>query len=195
MVLHILLFVFYSFFHFSELSDNAETWIIKSSSSLLVHGSTNINSFTCTVASYGKTDTLSFIPPSGKQNIYRVHSVLHVPVKNFDCQNRFMTKDLQKTLKLETFPYIIIDIKQLSSLPDGTTKSMEGQVDITISGVKKYYTIPFYVHKKQNLTIMKGKKNVHFSDFKLIPPSKLGGSIRVNDLLEVEVTLEMSKSG
>ncbi|MBK8079796.1 MAG: hypothetical protein IPK25_05640 [Saprospiraceae bacterium] len=58
-----------------------ETWIIKSSSSLLVHGSTNINTFTCTVASYGKTDTLSFIPPSGKQNIYRVHSVLHVPVK------------------------------------------------------------------------------------------------------------------
>lgn len=195
MVLHILLFVVYSFIHFGVSSDNAETWIIKSSSRLMVYGSTNINTFTCSVSSYGKTDTLTYVMPAGKQNMYKVHSILHIPVSKFDCGNRFMTKDLQKTLKSEVYPHIIIDIKQLSALPSVNTKQIEGQVDITISGVKKYYTIPFELSRKQNIILMKGRKNVHFSDFKLIPPSKLGGSIKVNDLLEVEVTLEMTKSG
>ncbi|MFZ1703550.1 MAG: hypothetical protein WAT79_04340 [Saprospiraceae bacterium] len=173
---------------------NQEVWIVKSNSSLIVHGSTNINEFTCSVLSYGKTDTLVYYLDHFKQNKYKVNSKLHIPVGHFDCQNRFMTKDLQKTLKYDKFPFIVIDIKFLSSLPKGQGTYIEGQVDITIAGVKKLYTIPFYTSQKQNMTHMKGKKQVHFSDFHLIPPSKLGGSIRVNDLLDVEVNLVMTKN-
>lgn len=171
-----------------------EKWIVQSSSTLMVHGSTNINEFTCTVSSYGRTDTLTYFTNEFKQNRYKVNSVLNIPVSHFDCQNRIMTKDLQKTLKMDKFPHVIIDIRYLSDFPTSSQKVIEGHVDIMIAGVKKHFIIPFTPSKKTNGLHLKGKKQVLFSDFHLIPPSKLGGSIRVNNELDVEVTLVLRKS-
>lgn len=170
-----------------------EIWLVRSSSSLLVYGATNINEFTCSVSSYGRMDTLIYHTNQYKQNKYKVNSVLNVPVSQFDCQNRIMTKDLQKTLKMDKYPHVVIDIRYLSDLPTSVQKVIEGHVDIMIAGVKKHFIIPFTPAKKQNIIQLKGKKQVHFSDFNLIPPSKLGGSIRVKNELDVEVTLILSK--
>lgn len=176
-----------------DYSVTQEVWMVRSSSSLLVHGATNINEFTCSVSSYGRTDTLIYHTNQYKQNKYKVNSVLNVPVSQFDCQNRIMTKDLQKTLKMDKYPHVVIDIRYLSDLPSTGQKVIEGHVDIMIAGVKKHFMIPFVPTKKQNIIQLKGKKQVHFSDFNLIPPSKLGGSIRVKNELDVEVTLILSK--
>jgi len=175
------------------LDDTQDIWIVRSSSSLLVHGTTNINEFTCSVSSYGRTDTMIFHTNHQTQNKYKVNSVLNVPVSQFDCQNRIMTKDLQKTLKMDKFPHVVIDIRYLSDMPTSAQKVIEGHVDIMIAGVKKHFMIPFIPTKKQNIIQLKGKKQVRFSDFNLIPPSKLGGSIRVKNELDVEVTLILSK--
>lgn len=176
-------------------SNSPEIWYVKSNSQLTVKGSTNINTFSCLVPSYGKTDTLIYYPQTATSNRSNVHCILHIPVLAFDCGNRFMTKDLQKTMHVEQFPYLIIDIKTLTSFQDMSGKNVEGKTHITISGVSKSYVIHFSVSKIGQNYMLKGKKTVLFSDFKLHPPSKLGGSIRVNDALDVEVNLVLVKSG
>lgn len=190
---YLLIFIFPGWNETLNVISTHEVWMVRSSSSLLVHGATNINEFTCSVTSYGRTDTLIYHTNQYKQNKYKVNSVLNVPVSQFDCQNRIMTKDLQKTMKMEKYPHVVIDIRYLSDLPTSAQKVIEGHVDIMIAGVKKHFIIPFVPTKKQNIIQLKGKKQVRFSDFNLIPPSKLGGSIRVKNELDVEVTLILSK--
>ncbi|MBK8622817.1 MAG: hypothetical protein IPN79_13930 [Saprospiraceae bacterium] len=182
-------FIFGSVF----LTNPKDTWIIKSSSSVTVNGKTNINTFSCKVSSYGKTDTLHCFPDKKNANYYPVHTMLKVPVKQFDCGNPIMTKDLQKTLKVTQYPNVIIELSALSALPDINSTAIEGQAYITLAGTKRYYTIPFKTTRQKNHMLLIGKKQIRFTEFKLTPPTKLGGSIRVDDVLEVEVTLVMEK--
>ena len=79
--------------------ENSETWLVQASSSITVDGKTNINSFSCVVSSYGKIDTLQCDTEKNSYDHYRINSTLEVPVVNFDCHHKIMTKDLQKTLK------------------------------------------------------------------------------------------------
>jgi len=166
---------------------------VKSNSRLTVKGSTNINTFECVVPSYGKTDTLTFYSLTGLANRSDTDCKLHIPVLAFDCGNRFMTKDLQKTMHAEKFPYLVIDIKSLAAFDGMAGKTVEGKTTITIAGVSKSYYITFSVSKSGQNYMLKGKKTVLFSDFKLHPPSKLGGSIKVKDELDVEVNLVLLK--
>lgn len=174
-------------------TNSPELWYVKSNSQLTVNGSTNINTFSCLIPSYGKTDTLVYFPQTGLSNRSNVNCILHIPVLAFDCGNRFMTKDLQKTMHAEKFPFLVIDIKTLAPFNGMSGKNIEGKTQITIAGVSKSYFINFTVSKIGQNYMLKGKKSVLFSDFKLHPPSKLGGSIRVNDALDVEVNLVLVK--
>jgi hypothetical protein len=178
---------------FVSFNNHKDTWIIKSSSKVTVNGSTNINTFSCKVSSYGKTDSLHCFPNQKNQGYIQVHTLLKVPVKQFDCGNPIMTKDLQKTLKVTQFPHVIIELNGLSALPNQVSTAIDGQAVITLAGVKRNYIIPFKTTKQQNQMVLNGKKYIRFTDFKLTPPTKLGGSIRVDDVLEVEVTLVMEK--
>lgn len=174
-------------------TNNTEIWYVKSNSQLTVNGATNINTFTCSVPSYGKADTLAFTSQNGLSNRSAVNCILHIPVMSFDCGNRFMTKDLQKTMHAEKYPHLAIDIKTLVPFHQMSGKSIEGKTMITIAGVSKPYYIQFAVTKSGANYFLKGKKQVLFSDFKLHPPSKLGGSIKVKDELDVEVNLVLVK--
>jgi len=42
-----------------------------------------------------------------------------------------------------------------------------------------------------DLVILKGKRQVLFSDFDIKPPTRLGGIVRVNNELDVEFTLHL----
>ena len=174
--------------------ENSETWLVQASSSITVDGKTNINSFSCVVSSYGKIDTLQCDTEKNSYDHYRINSTLEVPVVNFDCHHKIMTKDLQKTLKAKEFPMLLIDIRYLSKLPRQTVGSIStGDVMITIAGVNRRYNITFSGKNHQNQIELVGNKTILFSDFGLKPPSKLGGAIKVKNELDVEVKLHLQK--
>ena len=180
--------------HDNKLHDH-EIWIVNASSSLRVDGKTNINSFSCLVSSYGKADTL--LCEINKTNLpyFRIHSILEIPVVNFDCQHKIMTKDLQKTLKMNQFPLMTIDIKSLNKLPKETIGgTSSGDVHISLAGTKVNYQILFAGKNYLNQIEFVGNKTIYFSEFGLKPPSKLGGTIKVKDQLEVEVRLHLRKA-
>lgn len=198
LIFNVLFFISLTFrsFYYDGEDPKHEIWLVKSNSSLKVDGKTNINSFNCVVPSYGKMDTLICYRPSSINEPCRVESKLIIEIENFDCHHRIMTKDLQKTLKAHTYPSMIIDIKSFSRILSSVTysSSITGKADITLAGVVKNYTINFSYRQigSDNVELI-GTRAILFSDFGLKPPSKLGGTIKVKDQLDVEFKLQLKK--
>ncbi len=174
-----------------------EAWLIQSQSSLKVEGKTNINSFTCVIRSYGKSDTLIY--KSGGAGLLRqiqLAGSMQIQIHNFDCYHKVMTKDLQKTLKADDHPVMHIRFISFSKNPS-TIKSFEkisGNVEIELAGVKKYFEVQYTIYaKEQGKMELTGVRQILFSDFNLKPPSKLGGTIKVRNELDVEFVLHLTK--
>ena len=118
----------------------------------------------------------------------RVRGDLVVDVNGFDCKMKAMTADLLKTLKESRYPHFYIRIRQLDRMPSfQRSESIAGNALITLAGATAGYDMNFNFTKNPNGTfILSGKRKVKFSDFKIIPPSKVGGMIKTNQELEVQ---------
>ena len=183
-------------FTISDRYDDTETWVIKSSSSLKVDGKTNINSFSCVISTYGKTDTMSYQKKNHPLNLCTASGYLKINVNNFDCHHKVMTKDLQKTLKSEEFPYMHIRFLTFSKSPAEASlaEKVSGNVEIELAGIKRTFEVHYQVKKNHDTQMqLKGTRAVLFSDFNLKPPSKLGGAIKVKNELDVEFNLHLNK--
>ena len=179
-----------------KTSEKVESWQVRTSSSLKVNGKTNINSFNCVVGSYERTDTIDLLTTQIANAEIKTSGKLLIPIERFDCHHKVMTRDLQKTLKHEQFPVMIIDFvrfsKSLEGLPTGST--VTAKAEITLAGAKKNYVIDFHLRQYTTKQIeLTGTKPILFSDFGLKPPSKLGGTIKVKNELEVEIKLQLTR--
>jgi hypothetical protein len=183
---------------FEVVSSNhahVETWEVLNYSTIEVVGQTNINNFTCRIPSYEREKDVLYCEKRSDGKV-TVKSTLTIPVTNFDCYHRIMTRDLQKTLKAETFPNLFIYIKHFSELPSlhQRFKTISSTTDIQLAGVNRTFKIDFVTSPAQNGYLeIKGETNMHFTDFNLIPPSKLGGTIKVKNELKVKVRLLLKK--
>ena len=70
-----------------------------------------------------------------------------------------------------------------------------GKADIVLAGVTRSYDIKFttLANTSSELELL-GKKTLLFTDFGLTPPSKLGGTIKVKNELDVEFKLLLKKA-
>lgn len=196
MILFFQMLMWISFFHGTPSNNTEiEIWEVLNYSTIEVLGQTNINNFTCKIPSYQKEkDILHCEKKSdGKVN---VKSILTIPVTDFDCYHRIMTKDLQKTLKAQVHPNLYIYIKNFTDLPSQykKNKSILSNTEIQLAGVNRTFKIEFVSSLAQNGYLeIKGEVDMHFTDFNLTPPSKLGGTIKVKNELKVKVRLLLKR--
>jgi hypothetical protein len=177
--------------------DNKAIWVIMQGSSLSVNGTTNINSFQCDINNYNTPDTLTLLRGMPKGQLLPMNGKLNLEIEAFDCHNRMMTADLRKTLKAKIYPILAVKFVSINSFPDfkNPTK-ITGIVDINLAGVSKRFEINYLFSGDEKQTVhLKGNQKIHFSDFNLTPPSKLGGVIRANDELLVEFRLNLKPIG
>lgn len=172
-----------------------EIWLVKSASSLQVDGKTNVNQFTCHILSYGRLDTLT-CETTKSVDAVKVKSRIAIAVNKFDCGMKMMTKDLQKTLKQEEYPFLFIEFRQFSKMlseSKGVT-TLSGVADISLAGTTQKYQIQCS-SKRLNETemVLSGSKIIKLTDFHLKPPSKLGGAIRVEDQMVVHFVLQLKR--
>lgn len=175
---------------------NREVWHVQPTSHLRVDGQTNVNQFHCIVPDYNSLDSLVCLQAQVGTDACRVAGSMHIPIAVFDCQHRMMTKDLQKTLKMEQYPTMRIDFKNFSQMPSKLSRgsTLIANTEIRLAGVTKSYHLVFTVKNAAGHVLdLKGSLSILFSDFKLIPPSKLGGTIRVKDELIVNVSLQLRR--
>lgn len=191
----ILLFLLSSFIPAGQTS-NADLikWVIVPGGSLRVEGSTNVNKFNCEIANYSRPDTITLYSNSRTKESFPLSGDLRLDVQSFDCHNPVMTGDLRKTLKAKEHPKLHIKFLTLTRLPEAQShEPVKGLVDIRLAGVTKRFDVNYkFSREGQGLQLI-GVRDIHFSDFDLTPPRKLGGMIQTDNKLKVEFRLRMKE--
>ena len=171
---------------------SALKWVILKECLVKVNGSTNVNKFTCTVAGYASNDTVTcFISKPGNGAVV-MNGRMALPVFCFDCVNNMMTRDLRKTLKEKEYPVFYIHFISMERYPllKPLQESIRGIVTIELAGVKKQLEINYRISMDDRGIIqLTGTQIIHFSDFNLVAPRKLGGMIKTSDQLDVEFVI------
>jgi len=139
-----------------------------------ISGSTNINTFKCT--------NNTFRTPGGNFSISeRNLPNIALKVDDFDCRNKMMTSDFQKTLSAEDHPYLNIRFLSL----DKNKAVYNAQIEVKMINRSKIYNITLCLENGK----LTGKRSVKFSDFNILPPTKMGGMIVVKDDLNLVFAL------
>lgn len=145
---------------------------------LHIKGESNINEF-------------SFIYYSVPENIGSTglsgdSIVISIPVREFEASNSMMYKDFLDLMKENEHPCIFVTIakKQLESAIKNQAEPCP-EISITIAGVTRSYSIDCKVEKCSGNYYLKGTKVVKLSDFRLKPPARLLGLVRVNNEIAV----------
>lgn len=190
----ILLISFYAALSKPPVKAPAMKWVLGKDCTLKINGSTNINKFSCIIPEYPNPDTLVIYDPDPQEST-KITGSMVLDVLSFDCHNLMMTKDLRKTLKQKEFPKIRISFINLSKYPDRgkETEHIRGAVSIELAGIRKRFNIDYRIITtgKSNLTLI-GSQTINFSDFNIVPPRKLGGMIKTNDMLSAEFVLKVN---
>lgn len=188
----IVFIVLLSGFNLSDSKPYLTKWVISKGCSLKVGGSTNVNKFSCVITNHSKPDTLTFYKGASAEAI-KIEGSMRLDVQNFDCHNPMMTNDLRKTLKSKEFPDLIIRFINLSRYPkNDKNDAVKGAVTIELAGVTKRFDVDYkFIPEGPHSATLIGIRQVHFSDFNIVPPRKIGGMIKTNNELAVEFNLKV----
>ncbi len=170
-------------------------WAIQKTSTLRIQGRSNINSFGCDIIGYYQTDTISCSDDSSSNKIVALKGCLKIDVLNFDCHNKLITCDLRKTLKADKYPTLVIRFLSLERFPDlqNNKDYLKGWVEINLAGICKRFQINYSFIPSGSSTIrLNGSREFYFSDFKLTPPKKLAGLIKIKDNFSVDFQLVLN---
>lgn len=167
-------------------------WVVESSSSLNIEGSSNINDFRCDITEYIKNDTLHYNKEDRTNRLNFTNSTVSLDIKRFDCHQKYITNDLRKTLKADQHPILKIQFLAIDNfVAEADNYKVNGTLDIVLAGVVKRTQVQFLVKKENSRMQLIGEKQLKFSDFGLIPPRKLAGLIRINEEITVNFQLRL----
>lgn len=179
----------------SSPSLEKERWIVDSSSELVIRGATNVNSYVCRTDCYSARDTLEFTPYKEDCEVLFSKNAMLIPISGFDCGNILVTNDFRETLHAKKHPNLSIQLISLGDryavVPGG---AVAGRVEISLAGATKAYNVMYNVRggNGSSFTLL-GNQTVCFSDFNLQAPKKMMGLIRVEEYLEVEFIIHLSR--
>jgi hypothetical protein len=172
-------------------------WVVESGSLLNIEGSSNINRFTCHVRQYLQSDTLRWVRDDRAKKLLFRHSAVNIEISQFDCHHKFITADLRKTLRSDKYPFLrihFLSMDDLTWVQEG--QKVRGQVNIELAGLVKKYDMEYTViHEQGNRFRLCGSRKIYFSDFSLVPPSKLAGLLKINEEIKVNFELLFRPAG
>ncbi|WP_044233509.1 YceI family protein [Haliscomenobacter hydrossis] len=167
--------------------------MIHPSSQLSLFGSSNINKFQCDCTDEFPRSTLKFNRGKNGTSATFSNAILNIRAGALDCGNKIMNKDLYKTLKGDEYPEIqieLLQVKQLNESKPGAWSNQLVEAALTIAGVRK--TIELSVRAQQtdpDRFRFVSDKNILMTEFGLIPPKALMGTIKVNDLIRIHMDM------
>lgn len=182
----------WSVFFFNPVNVSVEKWVIEKNSSLSLEGKSNVNSFKCDIVEYLNRDTiLLFKDNSGEQKPILSRGGLTININRFDCHQNYVTADLKKTLKAKDDPYMKVNLVSFGYMkPHHSNQAIKGIVEIQLAGVTRKIEIDYAVNKNHGGVLnLIGTKKLLFSDFRLTPPKKLAGLIKVEEEITVSFQL------
>lgn len=167
-------------------------WAVQKSSTIRIAGSTNVNNFGCDITGYYQPDTIYCSEENVISKLVTLNGDLQVDILKFDCHNRMLTGDLRKTLRANEYPTLIIRFLSLERAPviHDSKDFLRGWVEVELAGSTQRFEVDYSFIKARSSSIqLNGNRSFSFADFKLIPPKKFGGLIKVKDRFIVNFNL------
>lgn len=143
---------------------------------LEINGWTNINTFKCSNPKFKNSSSVYSFTGNQLPNI-------SVAVDDFDCRNKMMTADFRKVLQSDKYPNLNIRFIEFKK---SNSNKFEAVVEVKMMTVARKYNIEFSLYNNS----LVGNKRLRFSDFKIVPPKKMGGMVYVKDELDLVFSLE-----
>ena len=156
-----------------------------------INGETNINTFS--LDQFVPEDVICGTDGSQwillpEKEVY----LIRVPVRNFQSSNKMVYRDFLELIDVRKHPYINIfmETSQFQLLLSERTFSTP-RIGISVAGNTRYYNIPCTVSDCVDGKIaVSGHKTLKLTDFKLAPPEKTLGLIKVQN--ELIINFEFS---
>ena len=138
-------------------------YLIEGNSKLGITGTTNVNTFSCDLVF---SDINSKINTQYQKEGDKIKfQNAHIELSNscFDCGSRMMNSDFLEMLNTKNYPYITLDLKEISINPKNKGEII-ALVNISMAGRSKFYSIWLNVDDSKSLKVV-GCLNLKLSDF------------------------------
>lgn len=161
-----------------------------------IHGDATVRNFTCVVNRVeGKAQfptAPDSVPTTADDDQTTV--VVDVPVQAVDCGNSRMTSDLQETLKMDEHPKIRFELVHATMGGRTDTSAQWRRVDalgpLTIAGTKRLTRLQAAAQALGDRHFrLRGCLPIRMTYFKIDPPTKAFGLIKVKNRVEVRFDL------
>lgn len=166
-------------FNFLVATEVAETYVLKEKR-ISVKGKTSLGGFNCLYVEKGLNQSLKMHPQNGIPDLD-----LNVIVENFGCGNFILNKDFRNTIKAKEYPTAKVKVT------NWVKKNGKFYCNMFVTLVGKQLTFK----DLELIRIKEGVKanvDIQFSQLGLSPPSKMGGLVKVDEKLELEIILAYS---
>jgi polyisoprenoid-binding protein YceI len=154
-----------------------------STSSFVIQGTSSLHDWE--MISQSCKGTLQLIRDVQTLDIENIQ--LKVRVTSLKSGKKIMDRKCYDALKYEVYPDIIYKFKSITNIKsqgDNTYKAnLEGTLDI--AGVLKTIKIDVEIEKKGSIISIKGAKPVKMSDFDVIPPKALLGTLKTGNEITI----------
>jgi len=164
------------------------------SSSLIIHGKTNIASFKLSQdGAKLLSKPLSLVAVQQQGKLFLSQNVLAIQVGSFTASNPMIVRDFLKLMKSDKYPVLKVQLDhfETTAMPV-KDKPLYGDayVNITIAEHTRQFKIPVSSYKNGELVVVSGKKKINIRDFGLEPPVEMLGMIKVSEWIEIDFNLK-----
>ena len=163
---------------------------LQKSSSITIHGTTNLISFKLTQKGDKLAKRNFSITATQNQNKILLSQNEHtIQVKDFTSDNKMALRDFMKLVKSNVYPSFSVKLDYFEIDPKGNNKDLSKatvSVDLTITGKTKHYSIPVKSIHEGDIYKLNGIKKINIRDFGLEPPVEMLGLIRVNEWINID---------
>ncbi len=171
---------------FGRAADRVET-VLAEDSALEIRGRSNITGFACEYTESISSDTLvHWVLLDDAVRVTQAHPI-KLQVRAFDCGNRFITRDLRRTLQSDRFPHMQLRLHQLDI---ADTTPFSAQVYVSMVGVERLCTVTVeeVVRDAHGLRV-RGVGQIDLSAFSIRPVSSMWGLLRVDERIDIAFDL------
>lgn len=146
---------------------------------VLVSGTTSLGKFNCDYTKVGSFDTLKVNNPKAGHALS-----FQIPIRNFSCGNFILNSDFRSTLKADQYPFAEVKVNNL--------RQQSGKIycHLFLDLAGKRLEFPDFILEKHKEGLA-GNLCLDFAALGLSPPKKMGGLIKVDDQLDLQLLLGM----
>ncbi|MEQ8928144.1 MAG: hypothetical protein RLO81_20175 [Fulvivirga sp.] len=167
-----------------------KTMVIEEESTFKISGKSSVNSFDCHIIQGFCGESVSVSYNVQATTVKFSNTKFSIPVKQFDCGSKFITRDMKETLKAEDHPFMEFELISIRNFDDLNCENSKAETLVTIAGITNRYLLNYDISKLDEVSYrIKLNSTFDINDFNLDPPTALMGLIKVDETIGVSLTL------